>query len=74
MPYERRHAIDALDEVTLAVAMRSDDGATIPEGSSGTVVGVWAGGNAFEVEFSEPFHALATVERAAIAQSLKAAS
>lgn len=67
--YERRHTIDELDEVTLAVIVHSDEGKPIPEGSRGTVVGVWGEGESFEVEFSEPFHALATVELSAIAHS-----
>lgn len=53
--------IRELDLVTLAVPVRSDEGHDVPAGSVGTVVGIWAGGSGFEVEFLEPFEALATV-------------
>jgi hypothetical protein len=33
----------------------------LPAGAHGTVVGVWQGGRAYEVEFSEPFECLVTV-------------
>ncbi len=36
----------------------------IPAGAIGTIVAVWDHGEAYEVEFSEPFAALATVEAA----------
>ena len=55
-------SFDELDDVTLAapvhVAALDRD---LPAGSHGTVVGVWQGGRAYEVEFSEPFEALVTV-------------
>jgi len=38
------------------------DGRTLPAGAVGAVVGIWASGAAYEVEFSEPFHVVATVE------------
>ena len=51
-----------LDDVTLAapvhVASLDQD---LPAGARGTVVGVWQGGRAYEVEFSEPFECLVTV-------------
>jgi hypothetical protein len=53
--------IRELDLVKLAVPVRSDAGQDVPAGAVGTVVGIWAGGSGFEVEFSEPFEALATV-------------
>ena len=53
---------DELDDVTLAapvhVASLDRD---LPAGAHGTVVGVWHGGRAYEVEFSEPFECLVTV-------------
>jgi hypothetical protein len=35
---------------------------TLPAGAEGTVVGTWAGGEAYVVEFAEPFHAVITVD------------
>ncbi len=40
----------------------------IPAGSKGTVVGTWADGEAFEVEFTEPFACLATIPATAVIQ------
>lgn len=37
------------------------DRRTIPAGSTGAIVSIWAGGEAYEVEFIEPFHAVVTV-------------
>jgi hypothetical protein len=34
----------------------------VPAGSIGTVVAIWAGGQAFEVEFTRPVDALATIK------------
>ena len=57
-----RVMFDELDDVTLAapvhVASLDRD---LPAGAHGTVVGVWQGGRAYEVEFSEPFACLVTV-------------
>lgn len=61
-----RRPILELDRVTLANAVESDDGEIVPAGSTGTVVGIWAKGAAFEVEFAHPFSALATVRADAI--------
>lgn len=33
----------------------------LPAGAHGTIVGIWEGGRAYEVEFSEPFECLVTV-------------
>ncbi|MCJ2094850.1 DUF4926 domain-containing protein [Methylobacterium sp. J-072] len=60
-------AVRELDLVRLAVPVRSDAGQDVPAGAVGTVVGIWAGGSGFEVEFSEPFEALATVRPREIA-------
>lgn len=50
-----------LSRVELTVAVVGDDGATVPAGSVGTVVAVWAHGAAYEVEFVRPVQELATV-------------
>ena len=50
-----------LDRVALLADAPADDGAVVPAGSKGTVVGTWEGGLAYEVEFTRPVHALATV-------------
>lgn len=54
--------IGELDRVRLLSAVLGDDDQCIPAGSTGTVVGIYAGGDAFEVEFTQPFDALATVD------------
>lgn len=41
-----------------------DDGRLFPEGSVGAVVGIWHGGEAYEIEFQRPFHAVVTVAAA----------
>ena len=45
----------------LSSRLELDDGRTLPAGSMGAVVGVWADGTAYEVEFSDPFHAVLTI-------------
>jgi len=50
-----------LSRVRLAKEFCLGEGKTLPVGTSGTVVGVWAQGEAYEVEFSKPFHAVLTV-------------
>lgn len=50
-----------LDRVALLVDASTDEGKVIPAGSEGTIVGIWQRGLAYEVEFSRPSHALATV-------------
>lgn len=50
-----------LDRVALVVDARADDERIVPAGSEGTIVGTWQDGLAYEVEFAQPFHALATV-------------
>jgi hypothetical protein len=44
------------------VAVRRPGHKILPRGSRGTVVGVWADGCAYEVEFMKPFHCLITIE------------
>jgi len=56
----RRPALVDLRRVTLAQAVRSDEG-VLPAGSSGTIVHVWQDGESCEVEFTTPFQAIATV-------------
>lgn len=51
-----------LDRVRVLRAVLGDDDVTVPAGTAGTVVAVYADGEAFEVEFTEPFDTLATVE------------
>ena len=53
--------------VALARAVESDDG-LLPRGATGTVVHVYPAERAYEVEFQAPFHAVAMVEAAAIAE------
>lgn len=51
-----------LDRVVLTVPLPVPGArASLPEGAVGTVVGVWEGERAYEVEFSEPRHCLLTV-------------
>jgi hypothetical protein len=45
----------------LASPLDLDDGRTLPAGAAGSVVGIWAEGKAYEVEFVKPFHAVVTV-------------
>lgn len=40
------------------------EGETLKAGTRGTVVGVYADGAAYEVEFNTPFHAVLTLETA----------
>jgi hypothetical protein len=50
-----------LNFVTLLREVLTDDGLTVPAGTEGTIVGVWGGGEAYEVEFDEPVVGNATV-------------
>jgi len=51
-----------LSVVALARPIETDDGSSVPEGSYGTVVAVYGGGAAYEVEFAYPVAGNATVE------------
>lgn len=51
-----------LDRVRILRAVSGDDDVTVPAGTTGTVVAIYADGEAFEVEFTEPVDTLATVE------------
>jgi type III restriction enzyme len=56
-------AFKELDEVELTVPVHDTmSGRELPAGARGTVVGVWRGGRAYEVEFTEPFASLVTVQ------------
>ena len=55
-----RPPVVELSRVILTTAVVVD-GRVLPEGSAGTVVGVYGHGAAFEVEFTQPFHVVATV-------------
>ncbi len=57
-----------LDDVRVTVDVTTDDGDTIAAGIEGTVVAVWNGGEAYDVEFPEPMGALATVRAADLAR------
>jgi hypothetical protein len=64
----RRPTFKELDDVALAApvyvkAMNRE----LPTGARGTVVGVWRGGDAFEVEFTKPFECLITVRAEGLA-------
>jgi hypothetical protein len=50
-----------LSRVTLAHSVDSDDG-VIPAGSTGTIVHVYPGAPAYEIEFTAPIHTVATVK------------
>ncbi len=50
-----------LSRVTLAHNVESESG-VIPAGSCGTIMHVYPGGPAYEVEFTSPIHAVATVK------------
>lgn len=60
--YERH---PELSRVSLARPVEVEGG-ILPAGSTGTVVHVYPGERAYEIEFVRPFHALATVVSAAI--------
>lgn len=64
---KQRPAIEELSRVALAVAVRTEDG-ELPAGATGTVVGVYRQGEAYEIEFTQPFHTVATVMPDAIRQ------
>lgn len=55
-------SIRELSRVALTAPYETEDGSVLPEGSEGTIVGTWARGAAYEVEFTKPFAALVTVE------------
>ena len=52
--------IEELTRVALSKPVETESG-VLPAGSMGTVVGVYQSGAAYEVEFANPFHTVATV-------------
>ncbi|HVC62373.1 MAG TPA: DUF4926 domain-containing protein [Acetobacteraceae bacterium] len=56
-----------LSLISLASPVEAD-GRLLPRGATGTVVHVYQAERAYEVEFQAPFHAVATVEAAAVAE------
>lgn len=59
---ELRSDLRDLDRVALKAASVMDDGVTLEAGTEGTIVGIWRGGKAYEVEFAAPAGALAAIE------------
>ncbi|HEY1933072.1 MAG TPA: DUF4926 domain-containing protein [Acetobacteraceae bacterium] len=54
-----------LSLVYLARAVEAEGG-IVPAGATGTVVHVYPDAQAYEIEFTSPFHTVATVDAAAI--------
>ena len=44
----------------------TDEGATVPAGSHGTIVATWNNGEAYEIEFARPVVGIATVTGSAL--------
>lgn len=55
-----------LSVVAVLCEVRTDEGAAVPAGTEGTIVAVYAGGEAYEVEFDEPVLGIATVRADAL--------
>lgn len=54
-PAEETHRL--FDELSVVETLRpvvTDDGAAVPAGSRGTIVAIYGGGAAYEVEFARP--------------------
>ncbi|KNY20910.1 hypothetical protein [Methylobacterium sp. ARG-1] len=68
-PVTPRPAFAELSVIAVLRDVQADDGVTVPAGTEGTIVGIWAGGEAHEVEFDEPVVGNATVR----AEALRAA-
>ncbi|MFY9290806.1 MAG: DUF4926 domain-containing protein [Methylorubrum rhodinum] len=54
-------AFRELDRVRTLEVVSGEDGETVPAGSEGTIVAVWNGGAAFDVEFVRPVETLAAI-------------
>lgn len=65
-------AIPEHSMVTLSASLALRDGRRLPEGARGAVVFVHGNGEAYEVEFAEPFHAVATVPAPSVSRILTA--
>ena len=48
--------------VTLTARGDLDDGHSVPIGAMGAIMGIWAEGAAYLVEFNEPLHAIVAVD------------
>lgn len=55
-PLYREHSV-----VALVIPIMTDDGLAVPAGTRGTIVAVYGGGAAYEVEFVRPVVGNATV-------------
>lgn len=64
-----RPALPEHSMVNLAGSVSLEDGRVLPVGALGAVVFVHGGGEAYEVEFIAPFHAIATVAAANLTQA-----
>lgn len=62
----RPSQIADLSVVEVLRDVETDEGTTVPAGTHGTIVGTWAGGEAYEVEFASPVVGLATVISSAV--------
>ena len=60
-PGRARAALTETSRAKLDSNLELLDGRELPVGTTGTIVGVWADGEAYEVEFTKPFHAVVTV-------------
>ena len=60
-PATQPQSLAELSMVALLRDVMTDDGVTVPAGTEGTIVGIWANGEAYEVEFDEPVVGNATV-------------
>lgn len=56
-----------LSVVATLCDLQTDDGLPVPAGSRGIIVEVYAGGAAYEVDFSRPIVGNATVDASALA-------
>jgi hypothetical protein len=55
--------------VALLLSVELEDGRLLPPKAEGAVVGIWADGAAYEVEFAKPFHAIVTVPATKLRQA-----
>ncbi|MCJ2061275.1 DUF4926 domain-containing protein [Methylobacterium sp. J-088] len=62
-------AIPEHSMVTLSGALTLKDGRTLPEGARGAIVFVHGDGEAYEVEFIAPFHAVTTVPASSLSRA-----
>ena len=63
---------EGLDVVALRESFSLAGDASLPGGAEGTIVGIWGGGQAYEVEFTEPVAALVTVRSSHIRRAMTA--